>query len=249
MGWGDISNFERLDKVDKILLSSGDLKRLDEWWLNIHDGAFNEFRPVIEEGVILLEMHPNMAFDQSFIDANNLTSLSFLLYFKQLDDVRVYYEIYQFTGEDQIKYILKATKNYRELKSELNIYSDNKLIQKTENAIRFLDTITTSHIALMNYMELYRDVKERVSYESKRKKVTKRRKKRKKNTRSITIKVYNVNIPPVPVSEKEKKAYRRMKESWTVRGHWRTLPSGRKTWVRNHVKGNKKKLEPNTYHF
>ncbi|RDW16580.1 hypothetical protein CWR48_16185 [Oceanobacillus arenosus] len=243
-------NFERLDKVDRILLSAEDSKHLDDWWLNIHEGAFNDFRPVLEEGVILQELDPNMKYDQAFVKAQGLTPQLHLLYFKQLDDVRVYYEIYRSIGENQVEHILEGIKNYAELKSNLTINTNNRIDLKKEHAVHYLDAITSSHIALMNYMELYRDVKERVSFETVRKKVTKKTKNgKKRNTRPIKMVVYNVKIPLTPVTDEERRAYQRMKEAWTVRGHWRTLPSGKKTWVKAHVKGNKEKIEPNTYHF
>lgn len=71
----NVVNFERLDKVDRILLSAEDSKRLDDWWLNIHEGAYNEFRPVMEEGLIILELDPNMKYDQVFVKANHLTPM------------------------------------------------------------------------------------------------------------------------------------------------------------------------------
>jgi len=244
-------NFKRLDKVDKILLSAEDSKHLDDWWLNIHDGAFNDFHPVLEEGLISHEVNPNVIYDQSIVMAQDLTPKLLFLYFKQLDDVRVYYEIYRMISDNQVAYILKGIKNYAELKSDLTINTENHIGLRKEHAIHFLDSITSSHIALMNYMELYRDVKERVSSKTVRKKSTKKAKngKNKKNTRPIKIVVYNVKVPQNAVTDEEKRAYQRMKEAWTVRGHWRTLPSGKKTWVKPHVKGNKEKLEPNIYYF
>ncbi|GAA0290124.1 hypothetical protein GGQ92_003252 [Gracilibacillus halotolerans] len=243
-------NFDRLDKVDRILLSAEDSKRLADWWLNIHEGAFNEFRPVMEEGMIVQELDPNIQFDKEFVKAHRLTSYVLFLYFNQLDDVRVYYEIYRTIGENQVEYILKGIKNYAELKSDLTVNTDNHIGLKKEQAIPFLDSITSSHIALMNYMELYRDVRERITVQTVSKKVTKKKKKgKKKNTRPITMSVYNVKIPLAPVTDEERRAYQRMKEAWTVRGHWRTLPSGKKIWVKPHVKGKKEKLESTTYHF
>lgn len=243
-------NFERLDKVDKILLSAEDSKRLDDWWLNIHEGAFNEFRPVLEEGVIVQELDPNIKYDQAFVKAYGLTTQLLFLYFKQLDDIRVYYEIYRTIGENQVEFILKGIKNHAKLKSDLTVNTENHIGLKKEHAIHFLDATTSSHIALMNYMELYRDVRERVTFQTVRKKNTKKKKNgKKKNTRLIALVIYNVKIPLASVTDEERRAYQRMKEAWTVRGHWRTLPSGKKIWVKPYVKGNKEKLEPNTYKF
>lgn len=251
MEWEEnVVNFERLDKIDRILLSAEDSKRLDDWWLNIHEGAYNEFRPVMEEGLIILELDPNMKYDQAFVKANQLTPMLLFLYFNQLDNVRVHYEIYRTLDKNRTERILKGVKNYAELKSDLTINLDNHSGLKKEHAINFLDSITSSHIALMNYMEMYRDVRERVSFKTVRKTAKKKRKNgKKKNTRPITMKVYNVNIPITPVTEEERREYQRMKEAWTVRGHWRTLPSGKKIWIKPYVKGNKEKLEPDTYHF
>src|SRR5690554_5038809 len=121
---GSIVNFKRLDKVDKILLSAEDSKHLDDWWLNIHDGAFNDFHPVLEEGLISHEVNPNVIYDQSIVMAQDLTPKLLFLYFKQLDDVRVYYEIYRMISDNQVEYILKGIKNYAELKSDLTINTE-----------------------------------------------------------------------------------------------------------------------------
>lgn len=243
-------NFEQLDEVDRILLSAEDSKHLADWWLNIHEGAFNEFRPVMEEGLIVQELDPNLKFDQAFVKAHRLTSQLIFLYFKQLDDVRVYYEIYRTIDENRVEHILKGIKNYAKLKSDLTLNTGNRMGLNKEQAIQFLDAITSSHIALMNYMELYRDVRDRVSFQTVQQTDSKRTKKgKKKNTRPIAMVVYEVKIPLAPVTDEDRFAYQRMKEAWKVRGHWRTLPSGEKTWVKPHVKGNKEKLEPNTYHF
>lgn len=37
----------------------------------------------------------------------------------------------------------------------------------------------------------------------------------------------------------EKRDYNRIKESWGVRGHWRTYKSGKRVWIEEHTKGNK----------
>lgn len=93
---------------------------------------------------------------------------------------------------------MKGVKNYAELKSDLTINSDNHIGIKKEHAINFLDSITSS------YMELYRDVRERVSFKTVRKTAKKKRKSGKeKNTRPITMVVYNVNIPITPVTDEE----------------------------------------------
>ena len=47
--------------------------------------------------------------------------------------------------------------------------------------------------------------------------------------------------------EKDKRGFTRHAEGWMVRGHWRTLKSGEKTWIKAHVKGDPEKVVSQTY--
>jgi len=53
----------------------------------------------------------------------------------------------------------------------------------------------------------------------------------------INKKVYR--FLQTPREPEEKRAMERHVDSWHVRGHWRHLKSGKKVWVKAHVKGNR----------
>lgn len=46
---------------------------------------------------------------------------------------------------------------------------------------------------------------------------------------------------------KSMKNYQRHTDAWYTRGHWRTLKSGRRVWVKGHVKGDADKLQQRIY--
>lgn len=234
----------KLDKLDRLIIDGEQVIRLDEWWMNIHQGDSNYIPPVLEEGLIILKPTNEQ------LSRKDIISRDLQVYFKQLNEDEVYYEIYRTDMSSHTFEVLRATKNYRTLKSDISIETVNHLGITSENAIRFLDSVTTSHVSLMNYMALYKDVRERVSsrtmttFPSNK---NKKKKKKIKNVRPITTVVYSVHFPTENVTEQEKKEYNRMKEAWKVRGHWRELKSGKMVWIKPYVKGNKDKVEPVTY--
>lgn len=233
-----------LNKLDRIVMDNEQVQMLDNWWLNIHEGDINYIPPVLEEGLIILKATSEELKDPT------LRSKDIRIYFKQLSDTEVYYKIYRTNLHNQLEKILSATKNYFTLKSDIDLVLPNQLGLNPDNVIRFLDSITSSHIALMNYMALYKDVRERVASQTVQSNINKKKhKNKKKNVRSITTVVYKVSFSKENVTEQEKKEYNRIKESWSVRGHWRELKTGKKVWVKAHVKGDKNNIEPTTYIF
>jgi len=236
----------KLDKVDRLILDGKQIIMLDEWWINIHQGESNYIPPVLEEGLIILKPTDEQ------LRRKDIISRDLQIYFKQLNEDEVYYEIYRTDMKKHLIEVLRATKNYKTLKSDISIVTFNPLGITSENCVRFLDSITTSHVSLMNYMALYKDVRERVSSKTIITSLPNKTKKNKKknvnkNVRSITSVVYNVSFPTEKVTEQEKKEYNRMKEAWKVRGHWRELKNGKTVWIKTYVKGDKDKVEPTMY--
>lgn len=99
--------------------------------------------------------------------------------------------------------------------------------------------------ALMLFAAYYREEVERTKVVSRIEKPGKNRKNGKRsNRRMLTVRKYLIGSEIL--SELPRK-YERHTESWGVRGHYRTLRSGKTVWVRAHTKGNAEKWEDKTY--
>lgn len=96
--------------------------------------------------------------------------------------------------------------------------------------------------SLMVYMAEYREVKERIRKVNKISS-SKKQNHKKRSKKSIKIGVYYINDYQ-PSSEKKER--QKHVESWSVRGHWRNLRSGMRTWIAQHNKGSGAK-EAKTY--
>ena len=109
-----------------------------------------------------------------------------------------------------------------------------------------LGSINLGFSIIMLYMEYGVEVIEKsvenitVTGSKSRKSKTKKQRK----PRVLKRVVYDIKL----TKESMGRVMERHTESWTVRGHWRSLPGGvGKTWVRSYVKGDKSKFEPSTY--
>ncbi len=74
---------------------------------------------------------------------------------------------------------------------------------------------------------------------------TSKKRKPKRRPRTLDRTVYTINL----TSTASKRIFQRHTEAWTVKGHWRTLKSGKRTRVRPYVKGDPSKLDPSTYNL
>jgi len=242
-----------MDRVDKIFMTGRDIQKLDNWWINIHEGAFNEFSPVLEEGLIIQTFYneSDLGMINEFNKNRPMSSKETRLYFKQINDDTVYYEVYRKRlDNNELEWLIKVTRYFSINKSNVEINRFNKIGLNKENVMPYVDKVTTVHIALMNYMEMYQDVKGLVKQETVRTIKSKKSKHgKKKSARPIVYTKYVVDISDKPVSEEDKRKYSKMKESWGVRGHWRKLKDGKEVWIKPYVKGDKDKKEPEVYKF
>lgn len=234
-------------------MTGNDIQKLNNWWINIHEGAFNEFSPVLDEGVIIQTFYNES--DLALLDESNknrpMSSKEGRLYFKQINDDTVYYEVFRKRLDtNELEWLIKVTRYFSINKSDVEINRFNKIGLTKDNVMSFVDKMTTAHIALMNYMEMYQDVKGLVKQETVRTTKSKKSKHgKKKSARPIVYTRYIVDILDKPVSEEDKRKYSKMKESWGVRGHWRKLKDGKEVWIKPYVKGDKDKKEPEVYKF
>lgn len=107
--------------------------------------------------------------------------------------------------------------------------------------------LTANFLSIVNFIALYREVKELVSERTlSTKKVKKdRHGKAKSSVRYVPSRVYA--IQSVPTADEVKRERERHTEAWAVRGHPRHYKSGKVVWIKPYVKGDKDKVEPKEY--
>lgn len=208
----------KIDKLDKILMSKEDLDNLFKWRDN-HKEYVRNFKSTLKEGVIKIgDFH-----EQSFHDMGD--HYLYVVYNKGKKIHEVEWD--------------KATKIGR---------TKFTLLEGVDE-FEYNQDIISLHASLMAYMEYYSDKKEYVEIETVQETVVKERKYKKKYKRTpvkIERKVYKVNINK-EATVRDKRRYERVMSKWTVRGHWRHLKTGKKVWVRPHVKGSGKEINPKDY--
>lgn len=231
--------------VDQILIKNKDYFLLYDWWRNIHEGDAIAFSPVLEEALIALAISPDFDKEKDFEEYTQF------VHFKHTSDKIVVYNIFRDTGDENFTHLMTVERNYETFKFDCSFWNKKILRFALEELPKYVDSVTSIHPALMNYMEFYKEERERVVSTKHRVHRTKKTKnnKKKKNVRPLTTVVYQINPSTEKVTDQEKGKYKIMKESWSVRGHWRNLKNGNKIWIRPYVKGDKKKREPYVYRF
>lgn len=229
-------------KTDKILITNKDHYMLFDWWNNIHESKIVSFSPVLEVGVIALAIHPDLDKDDENDNFNNF------IHFKHISDKLVIYHIYRLIGSNYVL-LMKVERNYEAFTFNCYFWNKEILCFSLDSLSDYVDSVTNIHPAIMNYMEFYKDERDRVSTQKNRITHTKEFKNKKKKSRTITTTVYRIHPKPEKVSAIDKRNYQRMTESWLVRGHWRITKNGNKVWVRPYLKGDKSPREPNEYRF
>lgn len=107
---------------------------------------------------------------------------------------------------------------------------------------------TIETLLIFIYMNEYKDETERLK--KKETIIRDQNKSNKKRKKQNVVKIGHVYISDFEDTKKEdlsiKRKIERVTEMWGVRGHWRQLKSGNRTWVKPHVKGNGE-IENKTY--
>lgn len=209
------------DKLDRINLSKDDVGKLVEWQRK--NDELKHTRAVMEEGLVILEG----AFD---------------VHFKVSGLENVIFEVY-LDGNKVFSFV------YNKITSECDGMIQSPLYeQHSEKVEKLSEHLAFMYMSLMSYMENNKNYVEKSRENVKRtKKKTKKNKKPQKRLTKITRTLYKVNIKDNENTNSGKREYtRQIDGSWNVRGYWRTLKNGKKTWVRSHERGNGKK-QPKTY--
>lgn len=204
-----------LQGLDTIEVDQKDVEMLFRWRDN-HIDYVKNYKPVLNEGII---RHDNAQ----------------LIYFYD-DGIHVAYHIYSLSNDLLYAFIMhKNTGRGKVLFNRMG-NGEEGFADKLANDLLGL------HASLMAYMEYYGDNKEYVvAKKEKDVKHTGSRKKAKSSKKRKIVKIkrtiYKISIDEKAVKVDRKK-YERQIEKWNVRGHWRETKTGKKVWVKPHVKGN-----------
>lgn len=207
-------DFERLDRI---YISESEINALFRWKDN-HVEFVDAFKTVLTEGV--------------FVVTENDGSIRYYVF--QDTDGDIEYSVYM--DNQNKKRLLHKFIWHRKEGSTTPIMS---LLDYTVEQDRDFDqSIIGLHGCMMAYMEYYDDKKEYVEVGETRVRRSNKAKKGKKTKQPVYIrrKVYKVKVDEQAVI-RDKARYERHMEKWSVRGHWRTTKTGKKVWVKPHVKG------------
>lgn len=217
-----------IDKLDKIILSKEEMDNLFLWRDN-HKDYVRSFKPVLEKGCI-----------EVYIDGK--------VYHKQVFEKNDKGYLYSMYYDDKVIYMLQWFEN-KTAKVFMNLLSFNE-----QDMFEYNQSCISLHASIMAYMEYYSDKREYVEVEDttirKKKKKAKKQgaQSNKKSKRYVKIKkkVYKVSIPNEAV-KLDRKRYERKIEKWNVRGHYRQLKNGQRVWIKPHVRGEGKEVNPKNY--
>jgi hypothetical protein len=214
------------ERLDKIIMSEEDFNRLFEWRDN-HKGFVRNFKPVMDEGLIIVG-EGKTKFEQVFKRDGDVYTYTFT----QGKAKRVV----EFNSIDKTGDILESTIE----------------LPTPEAEHEFNSSMISLHASLMAYMEYYSDQKEYVVVEStsivKKKKKKKGKSSNKRSAIRIGKKIYKVSINN-KATQRDTRLYERKTEKWRVRGHYRTLKSGEKIWIEPYIKGEGKEISAKEYRF
>lgn len=217
-------NVEKMiSRFDKIIMSKNDIALLFEWRDN-HKDYVRNFKPVLKEGCIIMGDGKDKTIE---VFKNN----------------GKFYTYHLFQDNRHVHQVIWDT----EIKKGITTFSTFGFDKDTE--FQYNSSVISVHASLMAYMEYYGDKKEYV--ERKEISVTHHKKpkknaKGKKSPTRIKKVIYNININKES-TKFNKQRYERHAEKWTVRGHWRSLKSGKKVWIPSYVKGEGKEITPKEY--
>lgn len=236
--------------LDKIELKAGDLDFIGEWWENEGGSSrWGEFVAPLDSGIIFVPREDEPGAGEGWI------------VFRVLADDRVELRVMLEINEHEfaemfIVHLQTSTFDIVETGDKTACYN---VLDGTFRKCHLRDTYPEGlpslfletkkwagavFMVVADYMANNRSYVECESETLSRRRRGGKRKKRKQGKRRITRKIYKVGNP----SQKEARPYQRHVETWNVRGHWRNLKSGKRIWIKPHVKGDLDKIpEPVTY--
>lgn len=206
-----------IERLDRIYINEETFHALFKWKHN-HFEFVEAFKTVLTEGMIVFTDHDG--------------------------DIRYY--VFQDTGGNIEYSVYKDYENKKRLMHKFIWHRKEESLTRIMSLYDYTDeqhknteqVIITLHATMMAYMEYYGDKIEYVEVNESRVISSNKAKKGKRSKQPVYIrrKIYKVKIDEQAVI-RDKARYERHMEKWTVRGHWRTTKTGKRVWVKPHVKG------------
>jgi hypothetical protein len=224
-----------LQKKDQILVEIEKLQQLFKWRDNNKD-TVRAFYPILEDVVIR-------------VGAQQVTGIA--IHVQKTDRANYSYKSTVYANETKEKVlILYWDRQTRQVKVEYNDLPPHIKADKAQFD-DYIQTTLSIYASLMAYMEHYKEVVTEKRVSDRQVKSRKKSKSKKKVT-YITKRVYSFSEDfktGKAEPKKKKRKYTPPSEPFTVRGHWRTYKSGKRTWVPAFPKNLKagKQPEPKTY--
>jgi hypothetical protein len=220
-----------LDKLDRILLSDDDVKRILEWDRENHH-KFNSIDFPLTEGLLLVKKYADF-FQKEITSA---------LYFKISSDV-IHFRLYEWDSKEELASFDLDENFYKNQKlSNVKIYFKDSTEDELYMDFKYQFLLLLATFQYMNHHE-------HVVREQKiRKTISKRPKAKSNSSKNRVVKITSVQYSFDYSNEGAKRAYQRHTESWKVRGHWRHYKNGKSVWIEPYTKG-KGEIEPKTYKF
>lgn len=219
------------EKLDKIVLTQDDYVKVSNW-NNENRDKFTTLDIPLSEGLIYSSQYVEMY-------GETLTQVTYF----HFEEDRILFR--QFDGKDMSEFLsFEMNMVDEETISNMNTFS--------EFASKERYTITAQLTALMvsDVLQYISNAPQHVKETKEKKVINKKQKSKKssKNNKSRQVKINTVKYTFDFSEEYEKRHYERSAESWSVRGHWRIYKdTGKRVWIKPHVKGSGDNIEPKEY--
>ena len=186
------------------------------------------------------------------------------IYFKELDDSKVDFQVYlQDVRNNKLTFYFSGTADLKPKEegtiytSELdNLKSGVMFIHMDKNdKKKIISNAITSYIGLFGYLHVIgAQDKTEITIEKKAHKPSNKNiiKSENNHKQKSTITINNLKIitysnPDLIVSNVNTRKNRRLTESWSVKGHYRHLKSGKKIFIKSYIKGKKENITAKNY--
>lgn len=171
---------------------------------------------------------------RNVLDKGVIETSAYYIIFEKIDGSVYQYTIFYKSGILALRFTTSILPLFGYKRRDEVINVDHEVVDG------LAESLVSIHASCMAFMEHYVEEKD-IILQRKENLGESRKKVAKKGARPMSRIIYHIKEVPFSVERK----YTRRTSGWTVRGHWRTLPTGRRIWIRPHTKG--KKIEPSKY--
>lgn len=221
-----------LDKLDRIVLTRKDAEHIMDWDKDNHyNYNREEFNFPLTEGIVELTEYVEML-------GKELTTVT---YFKITEEYLHFRQFDKSDNQEVMSFKIKSDESG-------GTFSDmtTTIKRATKDDLHKSARMTTYLcFCVFQYMTL---VESNVVQHTESRSIRKKQKGKKlsKNNKNRIVKVTTTRYT-FDHSKDSSRKYERHTLAWNVRGHWRQLKSGKRTWIPPYPKGNPDEVEPKEY--